>query len=173
MPAQWTGEIVGKLHTHGVTKAQLADEAGYRREYVSMILNGKRTSPGAESKLKALVEAVLLIAASLGHAAGGISSRLHADETSQTGEDTTGKESNGYNVVLQAEVGHHAEGDCDNHEEDSNNLVLLLQVGHSAFAHVARNLLHTVVALVGLLHVEEELGGKSQHQDGGNGNDPE
>ena len=59
MPAQWTGEIVGKLHTRGVTKAQLADEAGYRREYVSMILNGKRTSPGAESKLKEALERII------------------------------------------------------------------------------------------------------------------
>lgn len=59
MPAQWTGEIVGKLHTHGVTKAQLADEAGYRREYVSMILNGKRTSPGAKSKLEEALERII------------------------------------------------------------------------------------------------------------------
>lgn len=52
MPAQWTGEIVGKLHTAGLTKAQLAVAAGYTREYVSAILNGHRAPPGAEEKLR-------------------------------------------------------------------------------------------------------------------------
>ena len=121
---------------------------------------------GTESKLKALVQAVLLIAAGLGHTAGGVGSRLHTDKASQTGENTTGKESDGNNVVLQAVEGHDAEHHCDDYEEDGNNLVLLFQVGHGAFAHVARNLLHAVVAFVGLLHVEEELSGKCQCYDG-------
>ena len=130
-------------------------------------------SAGAECKLQTLVEAVLFVTAGLGHAAGGVGSRLHADEASQTGEDTTGEEGDGYNVVLQAVVGHDAEHHCDDYEEDGNNLVLLFQVGHGAFAHVARNLLHTVVAFVGLLHVEEELSGKCQRDDGSKRHYPE
>ena len=123
-------------------------------------------SAGTESKLQALVEAVLLIAAGLGHTAGGIGSRLHADEAGQTGEDTTSQECDGNNVVLQAVESHDAEHHCDDDEEDGNNLVLLLEVCHGAFTHIARNLLHAVVALVGFLHVEEELGGKCQRDDG-------
>ena len=128
---------------------------------------------GTESKLQTLVQTVLCVTAGLSHTTGSVGGRLHADETGKTGEETAGQEGDGYNLVLQAEVGHDAEDNGDDDEEDGNNLVLLLQVGHGAFAHVARNLLHAIRTLICLLHVEEELGRAGQNQQRGNGNDPE
>ena len=158
------------LHETGVVENQVP---GRDIEQTEAHHGQAQHSAGTEGELKALVEAVLFVTAGLSHTAGGVSSRLHADETSQTGENTTGEEGDGNNVVLQAVVGHDAEHHCDNHEEDGNNLVLLFQVGHGAFAHVARNLLHAVVAFVGLLHVEEELSGKCQRDDGSKRHYPE
>lgn len=40
MPAQWTGELVGKMHNAGVTAKQLAAELGKNPKYVSGVLNG-------------------------------------------------------------------------------------------------------------------------------------
>lgn len=55
MPAEWTAEIVGRLHLFKISKKELADELGYTPEYVSMVLNGHRSPPGAE---QAFIEAV-------------------------------------------------------------------------------------------------------------------
>lgn len=35
MPAQWTGELVGRMHNAGVTAKQLAAEMGKNPKYVS------------------------------------------------------------------------------------------------------------------------------------------
>jgi predicted XRE-type DNA-binding protein len=48
MLAQWTADLVGKLHKHRITQKQLAEELGVTREYVSMVLNGHRCPDGAE-----------------------------------------------------------------------------------------------------------------------------
>lgn len=48
MPAQWTGNIIGKMHIHGVSMKQLAAHLGYTPQYVSMVLNGKKSPDGAE-----------------------------------------------------------------------------------------------------------------------------
>lgn len=48
MLAQWTADLVGKLHKHGITRKQLADEIGVTREYVSIVLNGHKEPAGAE-----------------------------------------------------------------------------------------------------------------------------
>ena len=50
MLSQWTGELVGKLHLHGITQLELANELGYSPEYVSSVLNGKRSPKEAEQK---------------------------------------------------------------------------------------------------------------------------
>ena len=123
--------------------------------------------------MQTFVQAVLLIAAGLGDAPGGVGGRFHADEAGQTGEETAGEEGDRHDVVLHVEVGHHGEDDGNDNEEEGNNFVLLLEVGHGAFAHVARYLLHAVCAFIGLLHVEEEYSGECQCDDGGNWNDPE
>ena len=50
MLAQWTGELVGKMHNHKISKSQLADKLGVTREYVSMVLNGKKTPANAKER---------------------------------------------------------------------------------------------------------------------------
>ena len=45
---KWTGNLVGLMHDHKITKTMLAEELGVSREYVSMILNEHREPAGAE-----------------------------------------------------------------------------------------------------------------------------
>lgn len=52
----WTGEIVGLLHVYGLTQADLAEEMGVTKEYISMLLNGKKTAAGAEDRMKAAIQ---------------------------------------------------------------------------------------------------------------------
>lgn len=59
MLAQWTGEVVGKMHVHGITAIELAQKLGYNPKYLSAVLNGKRTPKNAESRfLKAIDELI-------------------------------------------------------------------------------------------------------------------
>lgn len=59
MPAQWTGEIVGKLHTYGITAKQLAATVGWNPKYLSAVLNGHVNSKKAETKLKEALEKLI------------------------------------------------------------------------------------------------------------------
>ena len=59
MPDKWTGDVVGAMHTHRIQGSQLAEELGVTREYVSMVLNGKRTPSGAEDKFRAAVDRII------------------------------------------------------------------------------------------------------------------
>lgn len=59
MPKDWTGDLVGLMHTHKISKQQLAAHIGVSREYVSAILNGHREPKGAEEKMKAAVEEII------------------------------------------------------------------------------------------------------------------
>lgn len=52
MLAQWVGDLVGEMHIHKITKTELAQEVGVSREYISMVLNGRRTPVGIEQKLR-------------------------------------------------------------------------------------------------------------------------
>lgn len=51
MLAQWTGELIGRMHRNRITKTQLAQEMGVTREYLSMILNGHRNPDGIEHRM--------------------------------------------------------------------------------------------------------------------------
>ncbi|MGD9663008.1 MAG: helix-turn-helix domain-containing protein [Porticoccaceae bacterium] len=51
MPAQWTGELVGKMHIHGITAIQLARKVGCHPKYLSAVLNGRREPSGAKERL--------------------------------------------------------------------------------------------------------------------------
>lgn len=59
MPEKWTGELIGKMHNHGITRKQLADELGVTKSYVTMILNGSRKTANGREKLEAAYAAVL------------------------------------------------------------------------------------------------------------------
>ena len=51
MAEQWTAEIVAKLHLQGITRRELADELGVTAQYVTMVLNGKKSSAGMEERM--------------------------------------------------------------------------------------------------------------------------
>lgn len=59
MPEKWTGDLIGRMHNERVTYDDLAAEMGVCKGYVSMILNGQRNPPNAESRLRAAFDAVL------------------------------------------------------------------------------------------------------------------
>lgn len=48
MPAQWTGELVGKMHNAGIAKKELAAYMGKNEKYVSQVLNGHCSPKNAE-----------------------------------------------------------------------------------------------------------------------------
>ena len=49
---KWTGAIVGKMHNHSVTNIELANKLNIDKNYVSMILNGKKTPKGAKKRFE-------------------------------------------------------------------------------------------------------------------------
>ena len=53
MPAKWTGQLVGDIHTAGLTIKQVAKEAGMNPKYVSTVLNSDAEAPKAAEKLRA------------------------------------------------------------------------------------------------------------------------
>ena len=59
LPKKWTGNLVGLMHDHKITKSQLAEHLGVSREYVSMVLNGHRAPMGAEEKFRSAVEQII------------------------------------------------------------------------------------------------------------------
>ena len=59
MLARWIGDLVGKMHTHKISKSQLAKHMGVTREYVSMVLNGHRDPAGAEKKFSQSLKEII------------------------------------------------------------------------------------------------------------------
>ncbi len=59
MPAQWTGDIVGKLHVAGITHVELAKKLGVNPKYMSSVLNGKRCPANAEQTFRKAVDELI------------------------------------------------------------------------------------------------------------------
>ena len=59
MPAQWTGDMVGKMHNNRVTMTQVAEKLGVTKAYVCMVLNGHRSPKGAEQRFNAALDALI------------------------------------------------------------------------------------------------------------------
>lgn len=59
MPAQWTAELISKMHAHRITQLALAQKLGYTPQYVSTVLNSKRDPAGAEQKFNSAVDALI------------------------------------------------------------------------------------------------------------------
>ena len=64
LPKNWTGDLVGLMHVHKISKKQLADHIGVPREYVSLVLNGHREPMGAEEQFKTAVNEIISNASS-------------------------------------------------------------------------------------------------------------
>lgn len=59
MPERWTGELVGKMHLHGIKRKDIARKIGYNDKYVLAVLNGKVKPKGAQEKFEAAVDAII------------------------------------------------------------------------------------------------------------------
>lgn len=56
MKPKWTGQLVGKMHVHGITQAMIAEHLGVTPAWVSMALNGKAGKKTQERITKAVDE---------------------------------------------------------------------------------------------------------------------
>ena len=59
MPERWTGDLLGQMHNERVTAADLAEELGCTKAYVSMVFNGARTPAKAQERFEGAFQAVL------------------------------------------------------------------------------------------------------------------
>ena len=59
MPAQWTADVIGKMHLNGITAKQLAAAAGWHEKYLSVVLNGHREPKNAEATLNAALDRLI------------------------------------------------------------------------------------------------------------------
>lgn len=59
MPAQWTGDMVGKMHNNKITLTQVAEKLGVTKAYVCMVLNGHRNPKGAEQRFMAALDELI------------------------------------------------------------------------------------------------------------------
>lgn len=59
MPAQWTADLIGKMHLNRITAKQLAAEAGWHEKYLSAVLNGHREPKGAEQTLREALSRII------------------------------------------------------------------------------------------------------------------
>ena len=58
MAEEWTGRIVGLLHTYRITQGELAAEMDLTAQYVSMVLNGKKSPKGMAERMEAAIMAI-------------------------------------------------------------------------------------------------------------------
>ena len=59
MPAQWTADLIGEMHLHGITAKMLAAEIGWHEKYLSAVMNGRREPKNAESTCKSALERMI------------------------------------------------------------------------------------------------------------------
>lgn len=59
MPAQWTGELIGRLHNARVTVKELAAHMGKNPKYVSQVLNGHYSPKDAEQRYNAALDELI------------------------------------------------------------------------------------------------------------------
>lgn len=59
MPAQWTGEIIGKMHLYHITAKELSAQLGYNPKYVSTVLNGHRNPKNAEQTFRQALDELI------------------------------------------------------------------------------------------------------------------
>lgn len=59
MPAQWTANIVGRMHMYKISGKDIAKHIGVTPEYVSMMLNGHKEPEGAEERFNNAIDEIV------------------------------------------------------------------------------------------------------------------
>lgn len=59
MPAQWTGDVVGQMHIHNITRKMLAAELGWHEKYLIRVLHSPNPPKKAEQKVRAALARLL------------------------------------------------------------------------------------------------------------------
>ncbi|MCI1951770.1 MAG: hypothetical protein LKJ50_03180 [Clostridiales bacterium] len=59
MPAQWTAELIGKMHLYGITAKELSSQLKYHPKYVSAVINGHKEPKGAEEKFNLALDEII------------------------------------------------------------------------------------------------------------------
>lgn len=59
MNEEWTGSIVGLLHTHKIKQTELAQEMGLTAQYVSMVLNGKKNPKDIKDRMEDAIRTIV------------------------------------------------------------------------------------------------------------------
>ena len=111
---------------------------------------------------------------SVGRTGRGVGGGLHAEETCQSGEETSREEGKRHPGILYVQaVCHEGKEGTEHHKHDGDDLVLLFQIGHSAIAHIECNFFHTRRTLVGRHHLTEEEVRHAQCHHRCDGHEPE
>ena len=56
---KWTGDVIGKMHTNRISGLDLAKHMGVCKDYVSMVLNGKKTPKDAQKRFEKAVDEII------------------------------------------------------------------------------------------------------------------
>lgn len=59
LPEPWTGDLIGKMHNHGITYNDLGAKLGITNQYISLILNGFRNPSGIREKMENAVDELI------------------------------------------------------------------------------------------------------------------
>lgn len=59
MPEKWTGNLIGKMHNHGIKQGDLAEKLGITNAYTGMILRGERKPPEIRQKMESAVDELI------------------------------------------------------------------------------------------------------------------
>lgn len=59
MAKDWTGNLVGLMHTYHITQQELAEELGITNRYVCMVLNRHRSPPRGRERFEAAVQRLI------------------------------------------------------------------------------------------------------------------
>ena len=59
MPAQWTGDLIGKIHNAGFSIKRVAEEAGLNPKYVSTVLNSEDAPEKTGEKLNSELDRLI------------------------------------------------------------------------------------------------------------------
>lgn len=59
MLEKWTGDAVGKMHVYGIKNEHVAQKMGVNKNYIWMILHGKRNPPRARERIESALDELI------------------------------------------------------------------------------------------------------------------